>query len=142
MIFVYLSDESINTLQNESVPDEGQHLGEAWIPVLLEVCEWRKIAQPNQIALKTYITDVRELERVKGHLRDNMPTQDFMIAVLAGLQDELQYAEKIEVPSLEEQLETAGASYYEDEPESYETVVIVEDVIAIVDNAIDEEEQE
>jgi hypothetical protein len=140
MIFVYLSDESIHTLQNVVVPDEGKHLGEEWIPVLLEVCEWRKIMQPNQIALKTHITDVRELERVKGHLRENMPTQDFMIAVLSGLQDELQYISKIEVPSLEEQLETAGAGYYEDEPESFETGVIVEDLYDTdLDGATEEE---
>ncbi len=140
MIFVYLSDESVNTLQTETIPDEGKHLGEAWIPVLQEVCEWRKITQPNQIALRTHISDVRELERVRLHLKDNVPTQDFMIAVLAGLQAELQNVSKIEIPSKEEQLETAGASYYEDEPESYETGVIVEDVVAIVDNGDTEEE--
>lgn len=140
MIFVYLSDESVNTLQTEEVPEEGKHLGEVWIPVLQEVCEWRKITQPNQIALRIHILNVRELERVKGHLRENVPTQSYMVYVLQGLQDELQNVEKIEVPSLEEQLETAGASYYEDEPESYETGVIVEDVVAIVDDATDEEE--
>lgn len=140
MIFVYLSDESVNTLKTEMIPDEGKHLGEVWIPVLQEVCEWRKITQSNQVALKTHISDVRELERVKTHLRANAPIQPYMIAVLAGLQDELQSVLKIEIPSLEEQLETAGASYYEDEPESYETGVIVEDVVAIVDNVTDEEE--
>ena len=134
MIFVYLSDKSVNTLQAETIPDEGKHLGEAFIPVLQEVCEWRKITQPNQIALKTHISNVRELERVKSRFRENSPTQSYMIAVLQGLQDELQNVSKIEIPSLEEQLETAGASYYEDEPESFETGVIVEDDI------IDEEE--
>ena len=128
MIFVYLSDESVNTLQTEEVPEEGKHLGEVWIPVLQEVCEWRKITQPNQIALRTHISHVRELERVKARFRENAPTQSYMIEVLQGLQDELQYIEKIEVPSLEDQLETAGASYYEDEPESFETGVIVEDI--------------
>lgn len=137
MIFVYLSDESVHTLQNVVVPEEGKHLGKEWIPVLQEVCEWRKITQPNQIALKTHISNVRELERVKARLRENAPTQPFMFAVLQGLQDELLSVEKIEVPSLEEQLETAGASYYEDEPESLETGVIVEDDIVI---EADEEE--
>lgn len=132
MIFVYLSDESVHTLQNVVVPDEGKHLGEEWIPVLQEVCEWRKITQPNQIALKTHISNVRELERVKGHLRENAPTQFYMIEVLVGLQDELEYIEKIEIPSKEEQLETAGASYYSDEPESYETGVVV-DVVDLLD---------
>ncbi len=140
MIFVYLSDESVHTLQNVVVPEEGKHLGGEWIPVLQEVCEWRKITQPNQIALKTHISNVRELERVKARLRENAPTQPFMFAVLQGLQDELLTVEKIEVPSLEEQLETAGASYHEDEPESLETGVIVEDVVAIVDSTTDEEE--
>ena len=140
MIFVYLSDKSVNTLQTEEVPEEGKHLGEVWIPVLQEVCEWRKITQPNQIALRTHISNVRELERVKARFRENAPTQAYMIEVLQGLQDELQNVEKIEVPSLEDQLETAGASYYEDEPESYETGVVVEDVVAIVDNVTDEEE--
>lgn len=137
MIFVYLSDESVHTLQNVVVPEEGKHLGKEWIPVLQEVCEWRKITQPNQIALKTHISNVRELERVKARLRENAPTQPFMFAVLQGLQDELLSVEKIEVPSLEEQLETAGASYHEDEPESLETGVIVEDDIVI---EADEEE--
>lgn len=137
MIFVYLSDESVHTLQNVVVPEEGKHLGKEWIPVLQEVCEWRKITQPNQIALKTHISNVRELERVKARLRENAPTQPFMFAVLQGLQDELLTVEKIEVPSLEEQLETAGASYHEDEPESLETGVIVEDDIVI---EADEEE--
>ncbi len=134
MIFVYLSDESINTLQTEEVPEEGKHLGEVWIPILQEVCEWRKITQPNQIALKVHIINVRELERVKGHLRENAPTQSYMVYVLKGLQEELQNVEKIRVPSEEEQLKVGIASYHEDEPESYETGVIVED------NADNEEE--
>lgn len=129
MIFVYLSDKSINTLRTEEIPEEGKHLGEVWIPVLQEVCEWRKITQSNQIALKTPITNVRELERVKARFRENAPTQLFMIEVLSGLQDELQNVEQIDIPSAEEQLEAGIASYHEDEPESYETGVVVEDVV-------------
>lgn len=106
MLTVYLSDKSVKTVEGKDPPDTGQHLGKEWIPVLLEVTEWRKIQNPNQVILTANINDVRELERSKWHLKANAPTQPYQNNILVSLKKEIGNREVVAVPVEGEEEET------------------------------------
>lgn len=123
MLFVYLSDKSIKIIEDNDPPETGKHLGAKWIPVLKEVCEWRRITNVNQLALTANINDVREMERHVSHLKGNSPTQPFIANVLMSLKNEIGSRTIVEIPIDEDELEAAD--------------MVIEEEIAI---ALDEEE--
>ncbi len=123
MLFVYLSNKSIKTIENNDPPETGKHLGVKWIPVLKEVCEWRQITNVNQLALTANVNDVREMERHVSHLKGNSPTQPFINNVLMSLKNEIGSRTIVEIPIDEDELEAAD--------------MVIEEEIAI---ALDEEE--
>jgi len=104
VVFVYLSDKSIKTIEGNDPPETGKHLGVKWIPVLKEVCEWRQITNVNQLALTANINDIRELERHVAHLKGNSPTQSFVNNVLMSLKNELGSLIIVEIPVDEDEI--------------------------------------
>ncbi len=129
MLFVYLSDKSIETIESNDPPETGTHLGKKWIPVFQEVCEWRRITNVNQIALMANINDVREVERQVSHFKNNSPTQPFMNNVLVSLKNEIGSLTIVEIPVDEFETESDGEGEIED--------MVAEEEVAI---AFDEEE--
>lgn len=98
MVIVHISDESVTTLKGVTVPTLGQHIGDEYLAVLKEVCEWRYINYPNQVMLPVAIADVNELERLISSLKVNSPMPSEGYDVLVVLYEELGAIQKVEVP--------------------------------------------
>ncbi len=98
MVLIYLSDKSVEVVKKNDPPETGRWLGKKWLPVLRDVCQWRVISFPNQLALRTNINDIRELDRHMGHLKGNSPTYTFVNNVLVSLKNEIGNVEIVEVP--------------------------------------------
>lgn len=110
MVYVYLSDESIDVAKSNEAPRIGEHLG-SWVPVLTEVHRFRTITECNQIAIPVAITDVLSLGAILSHLKENTLTNPQVSRILFAIKEQLGTIKVVEIPPPDEEETTFRHSF-------------------------------
>lgn len=105
MIYIYLSDEAVTLVEQYEPPQQGHHVS-AWLPILKEMCQWRSVPFPNQIALPVGVRSVREVEAVIDRLKWNSVATYDVVLVCTLIKQELLHRERIVTPQNDEELDT------------------------------------
>jgi hypothetical protein len=123
LLYVYLSDLSVEALREGDVPKPGAHI-DYMLPVAQELAEWRTPKYPNQLMIDVDMADVHAMERhLKGRIKSNAAMPESMFNVLTAAQAEVgspvivavpqRYLEKLEPPpTYGTYLEGASANTY------------------------------
>ncbi len=106
MITVYISDESLATVQNEEVPWSGRHLLE-WCAVLKEAATYKDVFYPNAIPMGIESKYLSELARQASHLKTNQRTTNVLAHVMHAIKLGSTTATVVHVLTDDERLEAA-----------------------------------
>ncbi len=101
MVYVYLSDESLEAAKSSTIPGLGQHVG-PWLPVLQDVAEWRIPRYVNKVATRLSLRSLIELGRVVNSLKSNSPASGQMLLLMTELQVQVASAEVVPVVERDE----------------------------------------
>lgn len=104
MVYVYLSDESIDVARSNEAPRVGEHLGD-WVLVLAEAHRFRTITECNQVAIPVAITDVLSLGAILGHIKENTPANPEASRILSSIKDQLDTVTVVEIPPPPDEVE-------------------------------------